>query len=227
MDPRPLEELLSDEDAWPLLKEWAAAGGNDAEFVDSDRADGEEVLLQLQVTTRSPLGALAFHAAVVYVDHRWVRVLGAGGTGVGASLADPVPGGATGQPEIETGLIIATDALGGFFVVNGGDGSLPGEAREVVYLAPDTLKWEPMELGNSDFLRWLFGADLGKFYEGTRWPGWEDEVRSLTPAEGIHTYPPLFTKEGADVAEASRRPVPIGELWSLWLDFRGQLGVAE
>ena len=135
------------------------------EFVDSDREDGERTLLELQVTTRSPLGSLAFYAAVVYVDHRWVRVLGAGGPAAGASLVDPVPGGATGPPDLETGLIIAHDAIGGFFVVNGG--GLPGEPREVVYLAPDTLQWEPTGWGNSDFLEFLFKGDLDHFYKGS------------------------------------------------------------
>jgi hypothetical protein len=150
-------------------------------------------------------------------------VLGAGGPGVSASLVDPVPGSAAEPLALEEGLMIASDALGGFFVVNGGE--LPGESREVLYLAPDTLRWEQTGLGHSDWLRWLLGADLDRWYERTRWPGWQDEVRDLAVDQAIHTYPPLFTKEGRDIAAASRRPVSVGELWSLWLDFREQLGV--
>ena len=222
---RPLEELLSDEDFWPELQRYAAEGRNDVRLGEAAREDGERALLELQVTTRSPLGALAFHASAVEVDRGWVRVLGGGGRGVGASLIDPVPGGALGPPALETGLIVAHDALGGFFVINGGE--LPGDPGEVLYLSPDTLRWESTERGNTDWLLWLFDADLEKFYSGMRWPGWEDEVRELTPARAIHSYPPLFTKEGQDIAAATRRPVPVGELWSVWFDFREQLGITD
>jgi hypothetical protein len=157
------------------------------------------------------------------VDHGWVRVLGAGGPDARSSLIDPVPGSAAVPLALEEGLVIAHDALGGFFVVNGGE--LPGEPREVLYLAPDTLGWEQTGLGHSAWLRWVLGADLDDFYRGLRWPGWEDEVRDLRVDQAIHTYPPLFTKQGRDTAAASRRAVPIGELWSLWLDFREQLGI--
>lgn len=220
---RSLDDLIAAGDAWPEIQKWAAEGRNDVEFIEAQREDGQRALIQLQVTTRSVLGALALHTAVTRVDHGWVRVLGAGGAEAHASLVDPVPDSAAGPLDLEAGLMIASDALGGFFVVNGGE--LPGESREVLYLAPDTLRWEQTGLGHGDWLRWLLGADLDGWYEATRWPGWQDEVRDLPVHQAIHTHPPLFTKEGRDVAAASRRRVPIGELWSLWLDFREQLGV--
>jgi hypothetical protein len=220
---RDLEELLVDDDeAWPKLKQWAADGRGDAELVESDRADGERVLTWLQVTTRSTLGSLAFYAAVVFVDSRWVRVLGAGGSSAGASLLDPVPGGSAPPPPRDDALIIASDALGGVFVVNGG--GLPGERGEVSYLAPDTLQFEGLEMGNTDFVRWLFAGDLEQFYAGKRWKGWQDDVAALDASRGIHTYPPLFTEDGRDIESVSRKPVPMGELWSIWLDAREQLG---
>ena len=52
-------------------------------------------------------------------------------------------------------------------------------------------------------------------------------MRDLTAARGIHTYPPLYTEEGADPATASRAPVPIGELWTSSLDAREQLGIED
>ena len=222
---RALDELQVADDAWPEIQKWASAGDNAVEITEAEREDGERALLQLQVTTRSVLGALALHAAVVAVDHGWVRVLGAGGRGAPASLIDPVPGSATAPLDLEDGLMIANDALGGFFVVNGG--GLPGAPREVLYLAPDTLRWEQTGLGHSDWLRWLLGADLDRYYERTRWAGWQAEVRDLRNDQAIHTYPPLFTKEGRDIAAASRRAVPVGELWSLWLGFRQQLGIDD
>jgi hypothetical protein len=222
---RSLDELQVVDDAWPEIQKWAAAGDNAVEITEAARKDGERALLQLQVTTRSVLGALALHAAAVTVDHGWVRVLAAGGPSAPASLIDPVPGSATAPLDLEDGLMIANDALGGFFVVNGG--GLPGDSREVLYLAPDSLRWEQTGLGHSDWLRWLLGADLDRFYDGSRWAGWQDEVRDLRIDQAIHTYPPLFTKQGQDIAAASRRAVPIGELWTLWLDFREQLGIAD
>lgn len=33
-----------------------------------------------------------------------------------------------------------------------------------------------MERGYTDFLNFVLTGDLGKFYEGMRWPGWREEI---------------------------------------------------
>src|SRR5207249_722583 len=54
------------------------------------------------------------------------------------------------------------------------------QAGGVGLLAPDSLGWEPTELGYTEFLQWLLSGHLALFYKESRWPGWEAEVEPLT-----------------------------------------------
>ncbi len=218
---RPLQDLLSDEDAWPDIVAWAEDSPLDVEVIPARREDGERALRSLQVTTRSALGATAYHAAILRVDHGWVRVLGAGSPGVPVSLADPLASGE--RPPIEYALVIAYDAIGGFFAVNGG--GLPGEPGHVLYLQPDDLTWLSFERGHEDWLRWLLQADLGEFYGGVRWPGWEVDGATLPDGRTTFFTPPLFLEP--EDGERERGTVPVAEAWHLAHDFRGQLGIED
>ena len=56
--------------------------------------------------------------------------------------------------------------------------------RPVDFLPPsaarrDALDWEPLQMGYSDFLQWAFSGELAQFYDWIRWPGWEDDVKTL------------------------------------------------
>ena len=105
--------------------------------------DGCRTLETLQVTTRSPLGAMAFHTGGILVDHGWLRVFGAGS----ARLPRALDGWNTvnGVPLCDKGILVADDVLGGFF-------AWFREPRTVHYLPPDTLEWEDSELGYTDWL---------------------------------------------------------------------------
>jgi hypothetical protein len=208
-------------DAWSDIEAWAEESANHVELRPAGADQGRRVLEQLGVNTRSVLGAFALHAQVGLVDRGWVRILGAGGEGIESSL---VSLGDKGAPlDLDDGLVIAADAIGGFFAVDGG--GLGHDRGEVAHLSVDTLKWEGMGLGHGDFVRWLFDADLEAFYEDLRWPGWADEVAALTPDQGLHLYPPPWSEEGADVSKADRRAVPLRELFDLATEYRSQLGL--
>ena len=58
-------------------------------------------------------------------------------------------------------LLVADDAMGGFFALNGGQ--LGKDAGKVYYLSPDNLEWEPLELTYTEFLQFCFHGDLAKF----------------------------------------------------------------
>lgn len=109
-------------------------------------------------------------------------------------------------------FLVADDALGGFFALDGG--ALGPGKGQAFYLAPDTCRWEPLKLGYSDLLRWCLQGDVARFYEDARWPGWEREVAALDGARGLSSWPPLWAKGPAN-GERSRRPVPLTELWGL------------
>lgn len=56
------------------------------------------------------------------------------------------------------------------------------------------------------------------FYENVRWPSWQAEVERVGGDQA------LWTAEGKEVAEASRRPIAAAEVWRVNMDFRSQLG---
>lgn len=212
---RSLDQLVNTEEpGLDLVREWLEQATNDVELLACDPADGERALLDLQVTTRSPMGAIAHGTGGLLVDAGWVRVLGAGCERLPRSIAswNVMDGGHA--TKLEGALLVGDDAVGGFFAISGG--GVPVPIGKVGYFAPDTLEWEDTELGYSDWLTWLFEGDLEGFYENARWPSWEEEVCELPGDRAISIFPFLFF-DGPTVGERSRRAVPVEELWDLYV----------
>ena len=213
--PRTVGQLISaDEDAWPQVLEWVAAGTRPVEVLGVEDSLGEATLFALQVTTRSPMGAIALRSGGVLVDHGWLRILGAGHRRIGGGLREW--NGLDGRPPVDPpptgGMIVAYDAVGGFFALN--DGTWDGEPGGMHYFAPDTYEREPLDLTYTGFLRFAFAEDLGQFYGHLRWAGWEDETAALGPDEAISMYP-FLGFDTAPLESRTRRPVPARELWGL------------
>lgn len=114
-------------------------------------------------------------------------------------------------------LLIADDVLGGFFAIDGGGLGL--QSGKVCYLAPDTLTWENTGLSYSDFIVWCFSGDLEKYYRDLRWPGWQDEVSAVPGDRALSIYP-FLSCAGPPIADRSRRPVPVDEIYELYVDTR-------
>jgi hypothetical protein len=218
---RPLDALVNlEEPALPLVREWVASAAKPVELLPGDPYTGPRALLALQVTTRSPMGALAYQTGGMFIDHGWLRVLGAGHHRLPRAI-DDWNGLPAGPHRLADGLLIADDAIGGFFALNGG--AFDGPPGHVFYLAPDTLRWEDTEHGYSDWLHWAITGDLSSYYGDARWPGWESEV-SILPGDRGFSILPFPWAEGPPLAERSRRPVPIEELWQLHaIDLPAQL----
>jgi hypothetical protein len=211
---RPLEELLSDEPAWPLIQSWLAEATNDVEVLPAERAQGEDVLHRLQVTSHSTLGAVALETGGILVDRGWLRLLGSGSPRLQATLASWNKIGDAPEIEpLEWALVVGFDAVGGFFAFNGGD--LPGARGDICYFAPDTLAWEPLELGYTAFVEWTCTADLEGFYAELRWRGWQEELAGASADQGFHFWPMLFLNDGGALVDRSRRLIPMRELWGL------------
>ncbi len=213
---RTLAELIDHkEPAWPLVQQWIAEASVSVEVFPADPAAGGTALHATQLTTRSPLGAIAHNAAGILIDNGWLRVLGAG----------KHPRFQRSLPEWNEGrsnrfFLVADDVVGGFFAINGG--AFGEDLGNVYFYAPDSLRWEPCGFGYSQFLVWAMSEKLNEFYDLLRWDGWVSEVKQLSGDQVINIYPFLWAK-GPPIKERHRGAVPIAEQWALQLDLQRQL----
>jgi hypothetical protein len=225
VNPLPLktiEQLVeTKEPGMAQVREWISGAKNTVELLAADPIAGRRALLALQVTSRSPMGSIALESGGILIDDGWVRVIGSGHSRLPRALdtwnrleqpAHRLPG----------GLLVGDDVLGGFFALNGG--GILGPAGHVFYFAPGSLRWEDVAASYSEWLWSLLRGDLERFYGDSRWSSWRSDVRQVPGDRAFSIYPFLFTK-GPPVAERSRRPVPLEELWGLYIvDLPKQLG---
>jgi len=212
--PRTARELIeSDQSAWPLVQEWIAAAKNPVQVLPpSERAAAE--LEAVQVAIRSPLGAIVYHTGGILVDHGWVRILGSGHPRLPRTLMGWNRGRTIDYTGYARGhMLIADDVVGGFFAINGG--SLGPDAGNVYYFGPDTLRWQPIDRGYTDFVRFCLSGDLGAFYSSSRWLGWDVETAMIGGDQALALSPPLWTPEGKDISKSHRKPAPIDEVYGL------------
>jgi hypothetical protein len=224
ISPRPLEQLIdSEEPGIAVVQGWVAEATNHVEVLPVERGAGERALVALQVTSRSPMGAIALETGGLLIDSGWVRVLGGGHPRLPRTIQDWNGISAGHQAtRLPGAVIVGDDALGGFFALNGG--GIAGARGHVFYFPPTSLEWEEVAPSYSDWLVGMLNGDLVSFYEGMRWAGWEKETSELPGERAFSIYPLLFA-EGPDLAERSRRAVPIDELWRLYVeDLPKQLG---
>jgi len=214
---RNLDELIDLQDSgWPLVQEWIAKASNPVEVLPADRAWAEATLVALQVTTRSPMGAIALETGGLLVDSGWLRILGSGSARLAGTLLTWNGRGADAIPNpLTDAIIVAHDAVGGVFALNGG--AFEGTAHGVFYFAPDSLRWEDLELGYSGFIEFTLDGDLTKFYENERWPGWRKEIAKVNADQGFLIYPPLWAT-GEPIEKRDRSVVPMAELWRFQQD---------
>ncbi len=224
---KPIEELINNtEPAWPLVQDWIKKAKNKVAILPADTARAKDALLKLQVTTRSPMGALVYETGGLLIDDGWIRILGSGSEKLKRSLPRWNKGKSFkdyGEPPAF--LLIADDAIGGFFLLNGG--ALGKDAGKIYYFSPDNLEYEPLGIGYTDFLHFCFNSDLEKFYQGNRWTGWRNDVSGLEGDNVFNFYPFLWTKEGKDINKNSRKIIPVEEQYQVNIDFRKQLGLDQ
>ncbi|TDO73650.1 uncharacterized protein DUF2625 [Flavobacterium chryseum] len=218
------EELIDKADpGWTLVKDWIKTAKNKVEVLFVDASIAKDALYKTQVTTRSPMGAIVFMTGGILVDDGWIRILGSGNSKFNRTLPDWNKGKSFKEfGETPSFLLIADDAIGGFYLLNGG--GLGSDVGKIYYFSPDNLEYEQLDITYSEFLEFCFNNDLDKFYEGNRWNGWRQEVSKLKGDEVFNFYPFLWTAEGSDINKSSRKIIPVQEQYSLNLDLRKQLG---
>jgi hypothetical protein len=212
-----LNKLINENDsAWSNISGWISEARNTVEILPATESQAEKVISELQLTTRSSLGAVAYQTGGMLFANGWLRFLGSGHKMLSRSLVTWNQNDKAEQ-KLGGGLLVADDVLGGFFALNGG--LFEGEIGDVFYFAPDILEWERTEIGYSDLLYWACSGDLQQFYKTFRWDGWEQEVQKVCGNEGILIYPPLWAK-GEEIRKRARSIVPIEELWHLNMMYR-------
>lgn len=206
---RTVEELINKEEpAWPFVQEWISSATNKVEVLPCTPEKGSTALYKTQVTTRSPMGAIIYGTGGIFIDHGWIRILGAGCPRMDRSLPDHnIAYGLITDGQAPSYLLIADDVLGGRFALNGG--GLGKDLGKVYYYAPDTHQYEPLELTYTDFLNFCFNGDLNDFYKNFRWKDWQKDVSQLNGNQVYTFYPFLGTKEAEDINSVSRKAIPI------------------
>lgn len=222
---RPVDELINKTDpGWTLLDEWIKSAKNKVEVLAVDTVKAKDALYKTQVTTRSPMGAVVYMTGGILVDDGWIRILGSGNAKLDRTLPDWNKGKSFKEfGETPLVLLVADDAVGGFYVLNGG--GLGNDLGKIYYFSPDNLEYEQLDITYTEFLLFCFNSDLNNFYEGMRWTKWRDEVSKLDGNKVFNFYPFLWTKEGKDINKNSRKEVSVEEQYSLNLDMRKQLGL--
>jgi hypothetical protein len=204
-----LHELINvEEPAMPVVREWVSRAVRPVEIL-APSPSRDEVLVQVQVTTRSPMGAVAHETGGILIDRGWLRVLGSGHP----RLTRTLPGWNANRGQ--GFYLVADDVVGGFFAINGG--ALGSDVKNLYYFAPDTLRWEPLNFGYSTFLQWACSGEYDLFCQDFRWPGWEGDVAKVHGDRCLMTWPPLWTKEGHG-SSAKRAEVPVEEAWGSQMD---------
>ena len=221
---RTLEELINKEEpAWDLIQEWLQEAINTYEVLPRDAKRAETELLNAQITTRSPMGAILYETGGILINGGWIRLLGSGSERLDRGMFQWKKGKTFehyGQPPAF--LLVADDILGGLFAINGGAFG-QDDLGQIYYLAPDTLSWEPMNCGYSEFVCWTLEGDIDLFYEPYYWKGWQEEVPKLNGNQVFSFFPFLWTKEGQQIEAVSRKVVPIEESYRLTMDMQRQL----
>ena len=214
MPMRPLEELINiDDSGWPFVLQWQEEAKNKVEILPKNGNRADSALFESQVTTRSPMGAIIYESGGILIDNGWIRILGAGHKRLDRELMEWNKGKSFNtigeQPSF---LLVADDAIGGFFALNNGGINEVG-IGSVFYLSPDNLEWENLEISYSEFIVFCFSGDLELFYSGLKWNACETDIEKMNGNQGFHFYPYLFTLEGKDIEKVSKKVIPIQEIW--------------
>ncbi len=222
---RPLEELVNvPQPGWMYVQQLIDYAKNKVEILSCDTARAKEALYKCQVNIHSPMGAIVYGTGGLLIDNGWIRILGSGSNKLDRTLPDWNKEKSLKEFGEQPGfLLIADDAVGGFFALNGG--AFGKDMGQVYYLSPDNLKWRPLGQTYFDFLLFCLRGNLDEFYKGFRWTNWEQDVATLDGNQ-VYTFSPcLWTKDGKDINKNERKVIPVEEQYAFNIDSRKQLGL--
>ncbi|WP_231490029.1 DUF2625 family protein [Pedobacter sp. Leaf170] len=207
-----LDKLINKTDpAWPLVQKWIDSAKNKVTVLPVDTAKANKVLYNAQMTTYATLGSVIYNTGGILIDNGWIRILGSGSDRITRNIAEWNKG----KTIKEYGddipyLLVADDAIGGFFAIN--YGGLGKDVKNMYYLEPNTLTWQPLGAGYGEFLIFCFDSDLSKFYKGLRWSTWDQFIGNLEDTK-TYSFRPYLWEAGTDIEKSSRKLVGIEEMY--------------
>ncbi len=221
-----VDELINkNESAWPNVLELIGKAKNRVEVLPCDSVKAKDALYKTQVTTRSPMGAIVYATGGILIDNGWIRILGSGNTKLNRTLPDWNKGKSFKEfDEAPSFYLIADDAVGGFFAINGGAFGKE-TAGKVFYLSPSSLNWENLDITYTSFLLFCFNGKLSTFYNNVRWKTWNEDLRKLDGNSVYSFYPFLWSKEGKDINKDSKTIISIEEHYLFTINSRQQIGL--
>lgn len=220
---KPLEELIDTEDpGWALVVPWLSNAKNEIEVLEKDSSQASLALYRTQVSTHSLLGGVIYETGGILVDKGWLRILGSGSEKLKRNLPEWNKGKSFQEyGEGMTFVLVADDAAGGFYAMNGGEFGQE-DLGKIFYFAPDHLKWESLGIGYSEFINWAFTGDLADFYKDLKWQNWEEEIKAMG-ADKSMSFTPFLWSEFTDLEKLSRNPVSVEEIWGIQMKVKKAL----
>jgi hypothetical protein len=177
------------------------------------------------LTEKSTLGNILKYTNGMTVDDRFLRIFGAEDSEWTDSIKrwNNFPGQAR-RDELPDGcIVIGYDVLGGFFAINGG--AFGDDLGKVFYFGPDSLVWENLNMGHTQFIGWCLSGNVRDFYRGFRWDHDQLMIDETKKGQGISSYPFLWSQEGKDLNTTSKKIVALREIWGVNLETKKQLGI--
>lgn len=180
-----LEQLLDANSAWTIIQTWFQSANNQYEILPKDVENAGKELVGMQLSTKTPLGAIIYETGGILIDNGWLRILGSGNEKLPRGLFEWNFG-----KTFETSgerpfhLLVADDVVGGYFAVNGG--GLGEKVGMIYYFQPKKQKWESIGLNYSQFLGWALTADLASFYYDLRWENWQSDIEKINGNQVIN-----------------------------------------
>lgn len=211
-----IDELINtDEPGIDRIRELISASNLNIEIL-SPSEDRVKVLESLQVTTRSTLGAIAYETGGIIIDG-WIRFIGSGNEKLNRNIANW-------NRENSGFLLVADDVVGGFFAINGG--ALGDDTGSMYYWSPDSVEWEPLEIGFTDFFDWALTEEINDFYLNFGKEKLSREYNEIDADKCLSFYPFLWSQEGS-VETSSIGIVTIDEAFKFKVETLVQLSSQE
>lgn len=211
---------------WKPIKALIDSAVNKVQIMPVDTNQARGAMEELQIGTDNALGTVIYMTGGLLIEQGWIRILGSGSN----KLTRAVPSWNKGKTLTEETvkppyLLVADDALGGFFAMN--LGGLGNDGRKMYYLCPWTLQWQALGMSYKEFLQFCFESDLEEFYKPYMSKNWKFDVE-LLPTDKCYSYvPPLWSKEGKNYAKSVRKYIPIEDQYTYNMQMRKKFGFDE